>query len=267
MIFDANDEILFSQEPSTSIDSQIHFRIHRWPLAGQEDHNNNILNDLFGSLSYSPDKGESGNQSEITQQIGDQELHFPAFSSLPSPFPVFPRSPQELSKNWGMKTQSSLGEEDTLTSDVNLPTPRRSPQEFSKDLDMEEESSLKEEDTLTSDVNFPTQRRSSQQELSKDLGMEEESSLEEEDKLISNANPSTPTRSQELLNNSEMQERNVFQTIFSNQVSPISDCTSSEEVQIDEKRSQPLKRKISKGDCRKVKNRVVTEWNLSNILT
>ena len=97
VIFDSSDEMIFSPE-STATNSNIHFRIHRSSIMIPEEHYN-ILNDLFGTPAYSPDKDVPVNQSEITQQIDEQELHFPAFSSLPSPFPTL----QELSKNLDME--------------------------------------------------------------------------------------------------------------------------------------------------------------------
>ena len=113
VIFDSGDEMIFSPESPTN--SNIHFRIHR----SSEKHYT-ILNDLFGTPADSPDKDEPD----------EQELHFPAFSSLPSPFPTL----HEFSKE-----DLFLEDENTLTSDVR----RRSPQqELLFNLEMEDVNPL-----------------------------------------------------------------------------------------------------------------------------
>ena len=130
VIFDSGDEMIFSPESATN--SNIHFRIHR-----SSEKRYTILNDLFGTPADSPDKDEPD----------EQELHFPAFSSLPSPFPTL----QEFSKK-----DSFLEDENTLTSDVR----RRSPQqELPKNLTMETElffEDEEQEDQLLSNPKTPT---------------------------------------------------------------------------------------------------------------
>ena len=56
MIFDSSDEMIFSPE-STATNSNIHFRIHRSSAVTSEEHYK-ILNDLFGTPTYSPDPDE-----------------------------------------------------------------------------------------------------------------------------------------------------------------------------------------------------------------
>ena len=78
-------------------------------------------------------------------------------------------------------------DKDTLTSGISLSTPKMILPEFLKDLTMDAELSFEE--------------------------------VEQEDQLISSPKPLTPSRPTELLDNSEeMERRNVFQTIFSDQL-------------------------------------------------
>ena len=75
------------------------------------------------------------------------------------------------------------------------------------------------EDTLTSGLSTP---KMILPEFLEDLTMEADNGeVEQEDQLISSPKPLTPSRPTELLDDSEeMESRNVFEMIFSNQLTP-----------------------------------------------
>ena len=95
-----------------------------------------------------------------------------------------------LNDLFGTPAYSPDPDEDTLTSGISLSTPKMILPEFLKDSTMEPELSFEE--------------------------------VEQEDQLISSPKPLTPSRPTELLDNSEeMERRNVFEMIFSDQFTPV----------------------------------------------
>ena len=235
VIFEPSDEILFSEEP-TATNSNIHFQIHRSSIVIPEEHYN-ILSDLFGTPSYSPDKDEPVNHSEITQQIDEQELHFPAFSSLPSPFPTL----HEFSKE-----DLFLEDENTLTSDVR----RRSPQqELPKNLTMETElffEDEEQEDQLLSNPKTPTRP---QELVPADSNARRETQDSVDSKMVEMIVPDAITIESDDSDSKHIAKNNV------------------ELVDHDSKHLQQ-KREVNEQDGKKAEKNRVTDWNLSsNIFT